>query len=414
MVRTLRMLRSSLIHWPRAIAIAIGALPFAIACGGNPASNLAKPPEFDPANQSKCGVRASQTEPLIVEWPPAERGRLEASVRRGLVAVRYVGCEMQLVPECRVRAGEYKYAPLTRKNDSVRIKNEDELYASLPAGAARFEAKLKSAGQLNVQMTMVGRYESSRGSVGRNDLDGDCDNVTHVVTAVTVGAFTFYAGADATVGGGASGLGIGAGGSSAASRETLTQDGDDSACAKATGHDERPPDGCGALIRLEVAPVPERHARVVPTYDPNGDEPRPKPRARPIATPTAAPTATSAANPTTVDTNDRGTVGKVVAWTSLGSFALSGVLGTIALATAKSATDPQGTNPPCNKDTHFCTSDGLAAKDRAHALALGADGFLVLGLVTAVVFFVLPTKTPTTVGVAPAPGGATVGVGGTF
>jgi hypothetical protein len=403
-------------RWLRAVALALAASPFGVvACGGgNTASNLVKAPEFDPANQTKCGVRASQTEPLIVEWPPAERGRLESSVRRGLVAVRYVGCEMQLVPQCRVRNGDYKYTPLTRKNDSVRIRNEDELYASLPAGAARFEAKLKSAGQLNVQMTMVGRYESSRARVTRSDLDGDCDGVTHVVTAVTVGAFTFFAGADASVGGGATVLGAGASGASAASRETLTQDGDDAACARATGSDERPPDGCGALIRLEVAPLPERHARVVPTTEPTETETEPHPRPR-TTHPTATERATTAPTTTaTAETGDKGTTGKIVAWTSLGSFAAAGILGTIALAIAKNATDPQSSSASCNKDHNYCTADGLAAKDRAHAIALAADGFLLLGIATGITFYFLPTRTPTTVGIAPAPGGATVGVGGKF
>src|SRR5258706_12343743 len=114
------MLRSPR-HWLSVGALAIAAAPF--ACGGHAASNLAKPPEFNPGNQSKCAVRASQTEPLIVEWPPAERGRLEASVRRGLIAVRYVGCEMQLVPECRVKSGEDKDHPPHRKNNPGKTKN---------------------------------------------------------------------------------------------------------------------------------------------------------------------------------------------------------------------------------------------------------------------------------------------------
>jgi hypothetical protein len=256
--------------------------------------------------------------------------------------------------------------------------------------------------------------------VTRNDLEGDCDGVTHVVTALTVGAFTFFAGADAQVGGGATMLGAGAGGASAASRETLTQDGDEAACGRATGSDERPPDGCGALIRLEVAPLPERHARVVPTTDDGEPTPvRPRPRPTPTATATETETEPPKTAPTstaTAQTVDKGTLGKIALWTSLGSFAVAGVSGTIALSMAKSLTDTSGgSTPPCSTDTHYCTSDGLSKKSTAQALAITADGFLVLGLTTAVIWYFLPSATPTTtVGIAPTRGGATVGVGGSF
>ena len=79
-------------------------------CSGASASVLAKPPTFDPKDQSKCGVVKSQAQPLIVEWPDAERGKLEAQVKRGVVAVRYVGCDMQLLGRCSV-PGNYGYAP---------------------------------------------------------------------------------------------------------------------------------------------------------------------------------------------------------------------------------------------------------------------------------------------------------------
>ena len=48
----------------RVVLLVLGAA----ACGGsNAASQLAKAPEYTPENQSKCAVRASQSEPLIVE-----------------------------------------------------------------------------------------------------------------------------------------------------------------------------------------------------------------------------------------------------------------------------------------------------------------------------------------------------------
>src|SRR5262249_33732010 len=65
----------------------------------------------------------------------------------------------------------------------------------------------------------------------------------------------FFAGADSEAGAGVDAAGAGVGARTASHHETLTQDGDDKACDAATAHDQRPPDGCGALLRVTVAPV---------------------------------------------------------------------------------------------------------------------------------------------------------------
>lgn len=237
-----------------AAPLAIAALT-ECACGSNnAASKVAQPPTYEPAGQTKCAVKQSQSEPLIVEWPPAARGKLESQTRRGMVVVRYAGCEMQVLDRCHAKP-KYGYFGITRKFDHVRIQNADELYASVPAGAARLEAKLHSAGELNVKMVIVGRYESDTTSVSKSDLEGECDDATHIVSAITVGAFDFFAGADAALSSGASFAGAGGGGASTAKKEMLTEDGNEAACEKSTTADKTPPDGCGALLRLEVVPL---------------------------------------------------------------------------------------------------------------------------------------------------------------
>jgi hypothetical protein len=70
-----------------------------------------------------------------------------------------------------------------------------------------------------------------------------------------VGAFELSAGADADIEGGGRMLGASAGGKSRAERETLARDGDDPSCDAARDSDKTPPNGCGALIRIEVVPV---------------------------------------------------------------------------------------------------------------------------------------------------------------
>jgi hypothetical protein len=226
-----------------------------LGCGaGGPAAPLAVPPTYQPKGQSKCSISKSKGRPLVVEWPSADRAALEALAKRGLVVVRYEGCEMELLAQCSV-PGSYDYTPTTVKRDRITIRDADELYANVPLGAAKLEGKLAKAGELNVSMTIVGRYDSDRTVVAGSDLEGMCGRATHVITGLTIGAFEFFAGADASVGAGAEVVVAGGGAQSSAQRETLNQDGDPEACGEATAEDTAPPDGCGAALRVEVVPL---------------------------------------------------------------------------------------------------------------------------------------------------------------
>lgn len=230
-------------------------LALALGCGpATPASELVDTPELDVEGQTTCKVKESQTKPLIVEWPSAERVSLEARAKQGLVVVRYNGCEMQLLTRCKAPS-EYDYIGVAPKKDTLRITNEDDLYANIPIGAAKLEGKLQKAGELDVAMTMVGTYQAKDALVDRAALEGLCDGATHVIAGLTVGAFEFFAGGSAEVGGGAEVLGAGAGAKSAAKRELLATDGKASACESATSTDQRPPEGCSALLRIEVVPL---------------------------------------------------------------------------------------------------------------------------------------------------------------
>jgi hypothetical protein len=232
------------------------------ACGGgNVASKLAQAPDYQPKDQTKCSVEKSQAKPLVVEWNSSDRGDLETRARRhGLVVVHYEGCEMRVLDACTAPI-KYAYSPMTRKRDRVQMRDADSLYANIPVGAAGYEAELEKSGELDVDMTLVGRWEAERSQVRADELQGTCAGATHVVWALTVGSFLFTSGADATVGGGATVLNAGAGASSTSSRKTLGQDGDESSCEKATSADTLPPDNCGGPLRIEVVPIGEAQAQ---------------------------------------------------------------------------------------------------------------------------------------------------------
>ena len=87
---------------------------------------------------------------------------------------------MRILATCSV-VGKVVYSPFrNQKHDQVRIKDADDLYANLPVGAASLEAKLERAGELDVDMMLVGRYEVDRSSLVLTKLDGDCEGATPV------------------------------------------------------------------------------------------------------------------------------------------------------------------------------------------------------------------------------------------
>ena len=238
------------------------ALSVAGCGGGAAAPGEAKAPAWDPKDQEKGHVAKSALRPLIVEWPSPDRAALEAQSKAGVVAVRFLGRDMEVLRQCRGKGG-YGYVPVTPKRDVVSLTSKDELYVTLPAHAVELEAKLKSSGRLTADMFVVGTWDAPEGSASRASLTGDCARATHVITGITAGAFAFSAGGTAGVSGGVGVLGASAGAARESSEEVLSRDGDRDACKRATGADPRPPEGCSAYLRVEIAPV-DRAAQTEP------------------------------------------------------------------------------------------------------------------------------------------------------
>ncbi|MFO7567920.1 MAG: hypothetical protein R6X02_35090 [Enhygromyxa sp.] len=248
-----RVLRSSL-----ALLLSLPMVIGTTACkSGNTAQRLAETtaPTLE-GSTGKCKPGGEASKSLVVEWPMGDRAALEGRVKERLVAVRYRNCEMELITNCSVQ-GNYRYISVTPKSENVRITNADELYARIPIGAVKLEGQLARAGELNVDMVLVGRHEASAFRFQVDDLDGRCEGATHVVTGLSVGAFVFYSGAGANIGiaGGVKGTGVEAGAGSTADRQMLSRDGSIEACYGPPTEDGGPPPGCAALLQVEVVPI---------------------------------------------------------------------------------------------------------------------------------------------------------------
>jgi hypothetical protein len=231
-----------------AVATALGA-----GCAGAPGADP-QVPQYAPADQTTAHAAQSATHPLILEWPAADRAALESQRAGGVVVVRYSGREMQVMRSCRA-ASTYHYVALTPKEEDVVMRSGAELAAAMPIHAARLDARIEQKQKLEVAMTIVGMYESDAHAWRAADLTGACDGATHVIAALTVGAFELSASAESSAGAGATMLGAGVEAHRDASKEVLDRDGRKDACEKSSAAADAPPYECGALLRVEVAAI---------------------------------------------------------------------------------------------------------------------------------------------------------------
>jgi hypothetical protein len=208
-----------------------------------------------PAEQAKCRVAASQSSPLVTEWPASEKANLEVLLRNGTVAVAYSGCAMRLLPECRVK-GEYHWQRTTAATDSLEINDADELFAKLPLGAASLEGELKRSGKLAVKTTVSGQLRLENASLAEVPRDGACAQATHLLTGLSLGAFALTAGGQKSTKLGAEVTIVGTGVKTERSADLLRSAGDSDSCAQGTN--ESPHVNCASPIQAFLTPLPGR------------------------------------------------------------------------------------------------------------------------------------------------------------
>jgi hypothetical protein len=160
-----------------------------------------------------------------------------------------------VLPECSVK-GVYRWTRTTPSTDSLEINDADELYAKLPVGAASLEGELKRSGKLSVQTTVAGQLRVDGASVADVPHDGACAQATHLLSALSLGAFALKAGGSRSGEGGVK-LGIAeAGLKREASAELLRSAGDFDSCS--AGTEDGPSANCASPIQVFLSPLPGR------------------------------------------------------------------------------------------------------------------------------------------------------------
>src|SRR5262245_33913191 len=106
---------------------------FSFGAGCRPVSIVSQPtvPTAQLTGEgTRCRSAMGIDQPLVTEWPAAEKANLESQVRQGGVVVSFSGCEMTVLTGCRTRE-PYSWVRTTPSSDWFEIKSEDELYAKL-------------------------------------------------------------------------------------------------------------------------------------------------------------------------------------------------------------------------------------------------------------------------------------------
>jgi len=223
------------------------------ACGGVELIPRAKAPGAPTQGQSKCSIAASRTNPLVTEWPASEKANLEVRLREGAVAVAYSGCDMRIVPECRVGGG-YQWLRTTVATDVIEIRNEDELYAKLPIGAVSLEGELRSSGRLAMQTTVTGQVRLTGIQANAVPESPECAQATHLLSSLSIGAFKLRSGGELKARAGVDTPIGGAGVGTESSERLLREAGNMDRCGESTDQAAHP--DCRSPIQMFLTTLP--------------------------------------------------------------------------------------------------------------------------------------------------------------
>lgn len=235
--------------------VALGALIAGACTPGKLVSGAAKAPGV-PGEGCDPKALNEVNSPLVIDWPSDARSDLESAMHDGVVVVSFTCDKVKVLPDCKV-AGEYGYRAVTPREESVLIEGRDNIQASFGGVSWAVGGSLERDAKLDLSYVLVGKQATARTSLHANELEGGdfCKGATHFVKRSDVGAFAYATGTRVAAGMSAKVLGQGASGSSENKEVRTKRDGDPSTCKGSKLADAKAPEGCGASIRVSLAPI---------------------------------------------------------------------------------------------------------------------------------------------------------------
>jgi TPR repeat protein len=187
-------------------------------------------------------------------------------MRDGVAVVAYDCHALKLLRGCRIDSS-YGFMAFSRKEETIRFENADEVAANLPTfGIPLIQGlggELKRDSTIDLAMILIGKKRTTVQQATPEKLLGGaaCGGATHFVRGAFVGAFAMGTG---TKGGASLGTGLFTAGSTS-SKLASYRDGDPASCQQVTTSSASPPDACDALVRLELVALGAAGTQTKPT-----------------------------------------------------------------------------------------------------------------------------------------------------
>ncbi len=213
------------------------------------------------AGQNACNPD-NHLRPFIIEWDATDMSSFEAIAANDIVVVRYEGCSLTVLEECRndsIRGSQGSYKPpewTSGSLETIDISNEGELYAKLPLGSASLGGRVSGGEKFHMEYYVAGTRTATRDAVYTADLADNpgCEGATHFVYGYNLGAFALGSAAELNTTVGGSVYGFGAGGSTSSKNSAEKKGGDLATCKSDSATEVQ---GCKAPIRLTLRKIRE-------------------------------------------------------------------------------------------------------------------------------------------------------------
>lgn len=208
------------------------------------------------AAQNACNPD-EHNRPFIIEWDATDMSSFESVAANDIVIVKYEGCKLRVLDECRNETTQGAYNPAEWTSGSLEtldIQNEGELYAKLPLGQATLGGRVAGGEKFHMEYFVSGTVSASRDAVYRGDLESNpgCESATHFVYGYNLGAFALGSANEISSEVGVSAYGFGGGGSHSKGSKAEKKGGDLSTCQPDAAA-EIP--GCKTPIRLNLRTI---------------------------------------------------------------------------------------------------------------------------------------------------------------
>lgn len=251
---------------PWLTALLGGITALSLSCHWNPASSV-RPSAAKARDQfgtPRC-VLKGHSSLLLVDLSDSARAELEAATERGVVVVSYDCTTLRVLPGCTL-PGRYAFATVTPKQHQLHLADVDDLRANaVLSQASSLEGALRRGSTLDVEWVQVGLLESSIGGVQMDELEGACKEATHVLSRVSLGAFSIRTRTSADVSARGAALGSEGNYDSRSERHEAYTDGDIGSCRAGENPAGARPKTCSALVQAELLGVGEPKPRSVVT-----------------------------------------------------------------------------------------------------------------------------------------------------